>query len=71
MSEFPPFAIGPHYLISRECGLFVSNNMDYLTPVGTIPYVHTCMHAWTYKHIRAYNMHCCEWHSLCFDSIRV
>ena len=36
MDELPPFAIGPHYLISFDCAAFVGANADTLRGVGTL-----------------------------------
>ena len=36
MDSLPPFAIGPHYILSRDCASFVGDNADRLRGVGTL-----------------------------------
>ena len=36
MSQLPPFAIGPHYLLSMDCAEFIHKNKDDLAGVGTL-----------------------------------
>ncbi|CAM9381428.1 unnamed protein product [Chrysoparadoxa australica] len=36
LSELLPFAIGPHYLLSKDCVEFVASNRHQLKPVGTL-----------------------------------
>lgn len=36
MSQLPPFAIGPHYILSRDCAKFIADNKDILRGVGTL-----------------------------------
>ena len=36
MSQLPPFAIGPHYLLSMDCAAFIHKNRDDLAGVGTL-----------------------------------
>ena len=36
MSQLPPFAIGPHYLLSMDCVHFIHKNADELQGVGTL-----------------------------------
>lgn len=43
MSQLPPFAIGPHYLLSRDCAKFVATNSAQLQGVGTLEDVSMAM----------------------------
>ena len=36
MSQLPPFAIGPHYLMSMDCAAFIDANLEVLAGVGTL-----------------------------------
>jgi hypothetical protein len=36
MNELPPFAIGPHYLLSYDCVAFIAENKHRLRGVGTL-----------------------------------
>ena len=36
MESLPPFAIGPHYILSRDCASFVGDNAHRLEGVGTL-----------------------------------
>ena len=36
MSQLPPFAIGPHYMMSMDCAAFIDRNLDDLRGVGTL-----------------------------------
>lgn len=43
MSELPPFAIGPHYILSKDCVNFVADNAHRLEGVGTLEDVSMAM----------------------------
>lgn len=36
MDEFPPFALGPHYLLSMDCVEFIAENRDELQGLGVL-----------------------------------
>lgn len=36
MDTLPPFAIGPHYLMSFDCAQFIGSNFEHLQGVGTL-----------------------------------
>ena len=36
MSELPPFAIGPHYLLSQDCVTFIARNAEILDGIGSL-----------------------------------
>ncbi len=80
--DFPPVAIGPHYLMSSDCVAFLTKNKQVLRGVGTLEDV--SISVW----LRAYGVvrwsHCvrlpsrctqspvfCSFLSLCHDCIPV
>mmetsp|Transcript_20278 Transcript_20278/g.25158 ORF Transcript_20278/g.25158 Transcript_20278/m.25158 type:complete len:219 (-) Transcript_20278:164-820(-) len=43
MSQLPPFAIGPHYILSADCAEFIAKNRNQLASVGTLEDVSVAM----------------------------